>query len=433
MGLTSIYASGNDRLEAPELRENGSRESGTLNSTSPQGNENTKYTVADIEGMISTAESKTIDAQDRNSFDSKMDALNSREPFTSFVSDTGFDDKYTEPQVDFSPYPPMIPTSLKTGFVVDTNFMISHLNTVKGLRELSQHYHHQIIIPLTVIQELDGLKVSSKTVEDKSISAHGERVGTLARRANDWIYTNLANLDSSVVAQKLRQTLNRYCVKDDSILDCCLYFQENLNYFVILLSNDKNLCLKALKEDLPTVSFRKGMNSLLIASKGYEENIRRLGPLEVADISMEQPMDRVEQRQQNFVSFSEVSQQVYDETTQAVVDAIDFVMVKEYGEDLELVGYSPKTLENLNDAAKCFSRFWISTFTDYFKRSTIKNVWKTLSPDLTGISSNTQTLSRFLTFWVDVLHHLFSLRTEDDNDKLQVLINRWEHLLHSCE
>lgn len=54
--------------------------------------------------------------------------------------------------------PLLNPPTLKTAFVVDTNFIISHLNTLEKLRSLSSTYHHLIIVPTTVIQELDGLK-----------------------------------------------------------------------------------------------------------------------------------------------------------------------------------------------------------------------------------------------------------------------------------
>lgn len=107
--------------------------------------------------------------------------------------------------------PLLNPPTLKTAFVVDTNFIISHLNTLEKLRSLSSTYHHLIIVPTTVIQELDGLKKSpdiARDNDDTTNQEHDRTIGTLARWGNDWIYKNLANLDSGLIGQKLKQSLN---------------------------------------------------------------------------------------------------------------------------------------------------------------------------------------------------------------------------------
>ena len=175
--------------------------------------------------------------------------------------------------------------------VVDTNFILSHLNIVNGLQDVANNYGLQIIIPITVMKELDGLKNSSRIANEASSERiSNQSVGHLARWANDWIYSALAKNSSVVRGQKLRQRLDKSTTKDDAILDCCLYFKENYQKsLVVLLSNDKNFCLKALSNDILTVSYRKDMNVDIIANTIYTENLRRFGKLESDPIALAQP------------------------------------------------------------------------------------------------------------------------------------------------
>ena len=132
------------------------------------------------------------------------------------------------------------PTKLQTVYVVDTNFIISQFQTLEGLRQLGQIYHHVLVIPTTTITELDGLKSS----DSASIAKH-------ARAGNMWIYKNLVEANAGIIGQKVRQRLNPDTYKDDSRLDCCLYFKERLGCFVILLSMDKKYMSKSINRGIP--------------------------------------------------------------------------------------------------------------------------------------------------------------------------------------
>ncbi|QLG74378.1 hypothetical protein HG535_0G02610 [Zygotorulaspora mrakii] len=446
MRLPSLYASGNDKVDdrgakipseltvaekaydIPSHAKKHSRSCSSSGSCNGGGSGSNKYTVADIDKIIANGKSRTA-----------------HHNFTGTVFDEESSphdlcpaQRRTSPlPAELSEKSTMEPTILVTTFVLDTNFMISHLEILETLRILSSQYHHRIVIPLTVIQELDGLKGSSKTVEDISSEKNGETIGSLARWANDWLYRNLANLDSSVIGQKLRESIDKDCVKDNSILDCCLYFQGNSDSFVILLSNDKNLCLKALKEGIPTVSYREGMSPQLIASMSYTENVNRYGlgsSSRSEDISMDSTAVQDCQRKHSGMNFIEVSTQIFREITPAVTDAIDFIMISEYGNELELVDYIPNSLISLHDVSKCIAKYWISIFADYFIKSPLKqNSWKTLNPNLVDIPRNYPSLSNFKMFWTDVLYNLFSKRSDDDNTRLQLLIDRWNNLTQLCE
>lgn len=334
-----------------------------------------------------------------------------------------------------SAIPMMVPTSMKTIFVIDTNFIISHLSSLEGLRQLAQKFHHQIVIPNTVIRELDGLKHSNREVQRESSSDQNSKqsIGPLARWANDWIYKNLANRDSGVMGQKLRQRIDPNCIKDDGILDCSLYFRDMLNCFVILLSNDKNLCLKALTEEIPTVSQRKNMTAELIATKAYEENVSRFGfnnpehgntetQTETQDVEITQEIE--------MLNLSESAPYLFEEVQNLVKLSIEYAMNEEYGDDLELIGYERDKVKNLMYCSSCLFKFWLSVFSEYFRKSNIKREsWKDLPSCLVEIPTTVSDLSVFVQFWKDILKNLFFKRDYKAKHELENIFKHWDDLV----
>ncbi|CCD27471.1 mRNA-processing endoribonuclease NDAI_0K02800 [Naumovozyma dairenensis CBS 421] len=332
---------------------------------------------------------------------------------------------------------------LKTMFVIDTNFIISHLNTLEHLRQLYSVYHHIIVIPNTVLQELDGLKSSRN---NDNFNNKSTTVASLARSGNQWIYKNLANVQSGVVGQKLRERLNPNLTKDDSILDCCLYFKEKLNCFVILLSNDKNLCLKALTENILTVSYRDGMTAELIATKAYQENISRYGGS--GTLSNEQqrnaegihkhitttpsissPSSELSLQQQRFI-VEDVSKYIYEEIYSLVSVAIEHVLIEEYGEDLEYLGFDESQIKTLRDCTKILYKYWISVFSEYFKKSKLKqNDWKDLPQCLINAPLKSNDLKIFVQFWQDILQNLYQKRTHREIERLNSFFTQFHELL----
>lgn len=161
--------------------------------------------------------------------------------------------------------------------VVDTNFMLTHLDIVEELKELAEQYNQVIVIPWIVVQELDGLKSSTRKNYHRSSSASSsnsssgedtittETIGFLARKATAWIYQVFAQRDSRVVGQKLTQRIDKNLRGDDSILDCCLYFQEEYLLLTIILSNDRNMCNKSLVHNIKTVTFTKSLTAKQIS------------------------------------------------------------------------------------------------------------------------------------------------------------------------
>lgn len=168
--------------------------------------------------------------------------------------------------------------------VIDTNFLLSHLAIIEELRSLHHQYEYYIVIPWIVIQELDGLKSASdrsRLNNDRGKS----NVNVLARLSINWIYRQLAGNDDAVIGQKLTEIIDLNLNGDDAILDCCRFFQERRNALTVILSNDKNLCAKALIHGIKTVTYQKGMTARQIAETVKNESLR----LKIEDQERQQP------------------------------------------------------------------------------------------------------------------------------------------------
>lgn len=426
MVLPSIYANDEDRISV-DRQTNGSNKPKTREIGKRMDNK--KYTVTDIDNLMVSGsnasqtddeDTQMLEMHDEDEVQVVSNILSQERSSNSDFTDSCISREALDLQI-----PTMMPTKMKSIFVVDTNFLISHLSTLENLRRLASSFHHQIVIPSTTIRELDGLKNSSRIVQ---IDETSESMGLLARRANDWIYSHLANLDSGVMGQKLRQMINSNCIQDDAILDCCLYFKEKLDCFVILLSNDKNLCMKALTEGLLTVSFRKGMTAQLIASMTYDENVSLYGP----GTALDEPMTGAQESPKT--NFAEVSTKIYTELTTIVIEAVHNVLLNEYGEDIELIGFQPDTLHDLNAVTKCIDRLWVSVFSEYFKRSNIKkNDWKDFPTSLTTVPHNVTSLKNMVAFWEEILHALYIKRNQSDEHDMCSIVQQWGNLISQCD
>jgi rRNA-processing protein FCF1 len=403
---------------------------------------------------------------------------------SSGLSNSHDDERYRGPELK--------PTR-ETLMVVDTNFILSHLDIIDSLAKLNVKYHHKIVIPVTVVKELDGLKMSKRTTNDNTVD--GKTVGHLARWANSWIFQKLADLNSSVRAQKLREFIDRSAVKDDAILDYCLFLQQKENALVILLSNDKNLCMKALANDVLTVSYRKGMTADLIAAKAFTENqsqatgivnhynhLQITGPsttekryqqqesdsyqspitdrriysasndLMDQDIMDIESFDSTSQQQPQIQAqplsvqdashltriddFREASELVFQEVQKVVLDAIDQCMFEEYGEDIDMIGYDKSKMRTLLDSSKTIITYWVSVFTEYFQRGAFKpfNTRGRKDPVFTHVPKDGTELSNFVEYWSHVLRGLYIKRDDRQNDALEKIVERWTYIAnHSSQ
>lgn len=311
-------------------------------------------------------------------------------------------------------------------FIVDTNFILSHLNVLEELRRIGPDYSLRIIIPMEVVHELDGLKLS-KQVNSKAGGVSGEVVGKLARWANDWVLSCLASNDPVVRGQAMKQRLDPLSRKDDAILDCCLFFQQEYPCTLqILLSNDKNLCTKALLNDVLTVSYEKTMTAEDIARKVYNENILRFGEIKgaVHIKETEVPIPAAEER----LSARDARQIVYDEVLRLARAIVARCMEANYGDDLVLVrGYDKDAMHTLRDVAMVFERFWILVFAGYFRASgPFERRGAMKQPELADVPGD---LAAFVDVWTEILLALYAAEmSRKENEALARLAVRWRSL-----
>ncbi|KAK9760378.1 hypothetical protein K7432_015658 [Basidiobolus ranarum] len=137
--------------------------------------------------------------------------------------------------------------------VADTNYLISQLRFFTELvNAADQRGDILVVIPSVVIWELDGLKKATGIKSDNS--AHSPDVAILARDAINFLYERFLT-NGSLRGQKLSEVVNMKAENnDDRILDCCRYFGSFFTCPLVLLSNDKNLCIKAMVHEIRTCS-----------------------------------------------------------------------------------------------------------------------------------------------------------------------------------
>ncbi|KAI8350887.1 PIN domain-containing protein [Choanephora cucurbitarum] len=136
--------------------------------------------------------------------------------------------------------------------VLDTNFLLSKLGYLDVLLTLAEENPGNllVILPWVVIRELDGLKESG----------HHSDVRASARKAMRFLELRLRDKSISLRGQKMNEVANQAIIHtkeakgDDRILDCCMYFQQLTQQRVILLSNDRNLCIKVMVHEIESVS-----------------------------------------------------------------------------------------------------------------------------------------------------------------------------------
>ena len=159
-----------------------------------------------------------------------------------------------------------IPAS-KCLVIVDTNILISCLNTVVKLMD---HEQVVIVIPWMVVQELDSLKNS-----DNQKTAVGARGGV--RWLNSTLLSSSSKLKTETAAQS-RTVAAKFGSKspDDKILATCFQYKED-GHKVILATNDVNLGNKALINHL---LYRDSRNILDLVDKK--------GELEAAELSFDE-------------------------------------------------------------------------------------------------------------------------------------------------
>ncbi|XP_064188186.1 transcriptional protein SWT1 isoform X7 [Anguilla rostrata] len=278
--------------------------------------------------------------------------------------------------------------------VLDTNILLSHLDFVKKIRShgLGALGFPVILIPWVVMQELDALK-------DGKLSSN---VKHLARPAVHYIYSALKSQEPRLWGQSMQLASQRiYGLdaenNDDRVLHCCLQYQGLYPGAALLLcTNDKNLCSKALLSGVKALSKADLASEVERLQSDTQAHGRQplpvpwpphTGPASLpvrwpphtAEPGVQsQPGERREEENRNKAAEEarEVSTSVsaLEDALQGALSLILESEMKAAFDDLWLEVVCVKPPWTLSDLVQCFRKHWIAVFGSIVKRSLLSSV-----------------------------------------------------------
>nr|XP_015826441.2 transcriptional protein SWT1 [Nothobranchius furzeri] len=266
--------------------------------------------------------------------------------------------------------------------ILDTNILIKHLDYVKKINShgLGALGFPVVLIPWVVLQELDYLKKGRDKLNN---------VAHLVNPAISFIYNALKRRDPRLWGQSMQQAaMSSDGLKsennDDRVLQCCLQYQKLYpECAVILCTNDKNLCSKAVlsgvkalcKNDLE-VEVRTSGHLILQSSRPQvlprtaevtldtnHAEVQPCGQMEAVDAINE---DTQKQREGNDKRMKlELSRCLFEleECLREVLsDVLEVEMKAAFGDiwkDIILIKPPWTTLQGV---LQCFDKHWIAVF-----------------------------------------------------------------------
>ncbi|KAM6456552.1 transcriptional protein SWT1 isoform 1-T1 [Liasis olivaceus] len=256
-------------------------------------------------------------------------------------------------------------SGLDTLIVIDTNIMISHLEFIKYLKnaDIPGIGRFLLLIPWVVLQELDNLK------RGKILA----NVGQKAIPAVHFIYTCLKNQDPKLWGQSMQlasQKTQGFSTEnnDDRVLQCCLQYQNLYPQAeVILLTDDKNLCNKALVSEIKAYSkadlvaaFQKMTPQGIIISEDTSSD--KLGK------------DRYPKAEKN--STDHLSEIIFD-MEKSLGDVLSSILETElkiaFGDLwIEVVYHKPPW--TLATVLECYKKHWVAVFGQVISRSFLSTI-----------------------------------------------------------
>ncbi|KFP88312.1 Transcriptional protein SWT1 [Apaloderma vittatum] len=288
--------------------------------------------------------------------------------------------------------------------VIDTNIMISHLDFVRSLKSANIPGIDRLalIIPWVVLQELDNLKKGKvlQHVWDKAVPAV------------QFIHTCLKNQDSKLWGQSMQLASQKiYSLhdenNDDRVLQCCLQYQKLFPQAVVILcTDDKNLCSKAIVSEVK--AFCKA--DLVTALENL--NIDRCrNSAELQQSKPDSELDTTEGGDADLMAqFPNMLLDLEKNLGEALSCILETEMKIAYGNLWMEILYlkPPWTLANL---LKCYKKHWMAVFGYVVRRSLLSTV-ECLSEHLcTGELVDSST-ARILLQESKKLLHAFSSRSD---------------------
>ncbi|KAF5892598.1 transcriptional protein SWT1-like isoform X1, partial [Clarias magur] len=268
--------------------------------------------------------------------------------------------------------------------VLDTNVLLSHLDFMKKIRShgLGALGFPTLLVPWVVLQELDSLKSGklSKNVERK------------AQPAVNYIYTCLKNQEPRLWGQSMQQVSQAACGldtmnNDDRVLQCCLQYKALYpEGTVMLCTNDKNLCSKALLSGVKALSKADLQEQAEVNPDSFQQTSDLTSAYTHAAADKQRQEEKVQRscekvetcrKEETCRELSECVSVLESSLQRALSAVLEEEMKAAFGELwLEIVYVKPPwTLDAL---LQCFRKHWIAVFGAIIRRSLISCV-ETLS------------------------------------------------------
>lgn len=266
---------------------------------------------------------------------------------TNYISENtveliGYNGEETEPQEKSPLY-----------IVVDTNVFLSNLEIIEEARDATfKNYPRPfIVIPWTVIHELDYIKSNKSTHE----------LWIKARKAIAFINEHFASKHPRIIGQTREQAAKNkdnfaLSCPDDEILQCCLQICE-LQKSVVLLSYDKNLCNKAMIYNILAL----GRNDPLEKIDYYNVNDKVINQLTDSPI-----------KDSSFNDELRLSDDIFEDIKMTMKDFLSTIIIKQMSEiygaaewEMYVIIKPPWTIVT---ALKCAIKHWIAAINESFQR-----------------------------------------------------------------
>lgn len=248
--------------------------------------------------------------------------------------------------------------------VIDTNVFLSNIEAIKKARDIQFGTYNRpiLVIPWTVIRELDYIKDDKSRVRSKNLSAK-------ARRAIHFLNEHFSAKHPRLVGQTPEDVANnkeRFAIEcpDDEILQTCLQIRD-AGRTVALLSYDKNLCNKAMIYD--------------VIALGRDDPLEKIDYLSSSNNMNSSFHDnyyqKMEGRESEIISiFQEelhFSHELFEDIQSTVKECLSVIVSKEmknlYGDTWEkyTILRPPWTIV---DVLKCAVKHWIAAVSEAFDR-----------------------------------------------------------------
>uniref|UniRef100_UPI00398E3DE4 transcriptional protein SWT1 isoform X2 n=1 Tax=Pristiophorus japonicus TaxID=55135 RepID=UPI00398E3DE4 len=261
--------------------------------------------------------------------------------------------------------------------VLDTNIFISYLKFIMTLKDhgVSGVGFPILVIPWVVLQELDSLK-------------NGKLSGGVNRKAIpavQFVYSCFKSRHPHVWGQSMQQAAQKFCGlrdenNDDRVLQCCMQYQQLYPCaHVLLCSDDKNLCSKALVSSVKAVRKEDLLTELSnLKSISNDVNTQDLGTFKEPQsvINVKEPNGTVNQHLSAQVSALDVTG-IITELEKLLGSALSAILeteMKTVYDDLwtEILFLKPPW--SLEDILQCMKKHWIAVFGLIVKRNLLSSV-----------------------------------------------------------